>query len=109
MTISQKNIVPGVALTAVVASYHTSPALTRARICNATLTNTTAGAVACTVHIVPTAGAPNAANQKINARPIGPGETYPCPELIGRVLEPGDSIQALGLAVSFDVSALTQT
>lgn len=108
MPISQKNIVPGVALTAAAAPYYTAPALTRARICNATLTNTTGAPVAVTVHIVPSAGVPNAANQKISARPLGALETYPCPELIGRVLEPGDSIQALGLAVSFDASALIQ-
>lgn len=109
MTISQKNIVPGVVLTAAAAIYHTAPALTRERISNATLTNTTAGAVACTVYTVTGAGAPIAAQAKISARPIGIGETYPCPELIGRVLEPGDTIQAIGLGVSLDVSALTQT
>jgi len=109
MTVGQKNIVPGVALTAAVATYYTNPALTRVRICNATLTNTTGAPVACTVHIVSSPDAAVAKNQKISARTISPGETYPCPELINRVLEPLDTIQALGLAVSFDVSAITQS
>lgn len=107
-SISQKNIVPSAALTAVVATYYTVPALTRVRICNATLCNTTGAPVATTVHIVPSAGAAGVANRKISARNIDAGETYPCPELIGRVLEAGETIQALGLAVNLDVSALTQ-
>ncbi len=108
MAISQKNIVPGVVLTAAAAIYHTAPVITRERICNATLTNTTGAPVACTVYIVPGAGAPAAKDAKISARPVANGETYSCPELIGRVLEPGDTLQALGLGVSLDVSALTQ-
>lgn len=107
-TVTQKNIVPGVALTAAVASYYTAPALTRARITNATVTNTTAGAVAVTLYLVPAAGAAGAANTKISARTIAPGETYTCPELVNRILEPGDSIQGLGLALSLDVSAFLQ-
>ena len=45
---------------------------------------------------------------KISARNIAVGETYTCPELIGRVLEAGDFIQALGNGLSMDVSAFTQ-
>lgn len=108
MTIGQKNIIPGVALAAAVGIMYTVPALTRMRICNATLTNTTGAPVACTVHIVTNPDGPLAKNQKISLRTIAPGETYPCPELINRVLEPLDTIQALGLAVSFDVSAISQ-
>lgn len=108
MPISQKNVVPGAVLSAAAAIYYTVPILTRSRICNATLTNTTAAPVACTVHLVTTGDAPAAKNQKISARPIAAGETYLCPELIGRILEPGDTIQALGLGVSLDVSAITQ-
>lgn len=108
MTVGQKNIIPGVQLTAAVATYYTAPALTRARICNATLTNDTGSAIAATVHIVTASESAVSKNKKISARSIAPGESYPCPELIGRILEPGDTIQALGLAVAFDVSALTQ-
>ncbi len=108
--IGQKNIVPGAVLTAVAAIYYTAPALTRVRICNATLVSPTLGApVAATVHIVPSGGAVGVANRKISARPIGIDETYTCPELIGRILEPGDTIQALGLGLALDISALTQT
>lgn len=108
MTVGQKNIVPGVLLGAAAAVLHTAPASTRERICNATLTNDTAGVITCTVHIVTSAGTAGSLNKKISAYPLAPGETYTCPELIGRVLEPGDSIQALGNGAAFDVSAFTQ-
>lgn len=108
MTVGQKNIVPGVVLTGAAATYYTAPALTRVRICNATLTNDTAGGIACTVHIVTAGDTASSKNKKISAYPVAAGETYTCPELIGRILEPGDFIQALGLNVAFDVSAFYQ-
>jgi len=108
-SISQKNIVPGIVLTAAAVVYHTAPVLTRERITNATITNDTAGVVAATVHIVPMGGGAATANKKISARNIAPGETYCCPELVNRVLEPGDTIQALGLGLALDVSAFTQS
>lgn len=106
MTISQKNIVPGVLLTGVTATYYTAPALQRVRIINATLTNATGGNVACTVNTITSGDTAANKNRKISARTVYDGETYPCPELIGRVLEPGDFIQALGLNVSLDISAI---
>jgi hypothetical protein len=108
-TISQKNIIPGVLLGGALATLHTAPALTRERITNATVTNDTAGVIALTVHIVPAGGVASAANKKIAARSISPLETYCCPELINRTLEPGDFIQALGNGVAMDVSAFTQS
>jgi len=108
MTISQKNIIPGVALTGALVTLYTSPTGTKTRIINATITNDTAGVVAATVHIVASGGAASSANKRISARNIAPGETYTCPELIGRVLEPGDFVQALGNGLSMDSSAFTQ-
>jgi hypothetical protein len=107
MAVGQKNIVPGLVLAAV-ASVHAAPASTRERICNATLTNDTAAVIVCTVHIVTSGGTANSANKKIASYPLAPGETYTCPELIGRVLEPGDSIYAGGAGAALDVSAFTQ-
>lgn len=107
-TIAQKNIVPGVLLSGAAVTYYTAPALTRARITNATVTNDTAAAVALTVHVVPQGGAASSANKKISARTVAVGETYSCPELINRILEPGDFLQALGSGLALDVSAFTQ-
>lgn len=108
MTVGQKNIVPGVVLGAAAATYHTAPASTRERICNATLTNDTGSVITCTVHIVTSGGTAGTLNKKISAYPLAPGETYTCPELLGRVLEPGDTIQALGNGAAFDASAFYQ-
>ena len=108
MTVGQKNIVPGVLLGVTLSTLHTAPASTRERICNATLTNDTASVITCTVHVVSSGGSVGSLNKKISAYPLAPGETYTCPELIGRVLEPGDTIQALGNGAAFDVSAFTQ-
>lgn len=108
MTVSQKNIVPGVLLTGVLATLHASPTGTIERIINATITNDTAGVIAVTVHIISSGGSASSANKRISARNIAAGETYTCPELIGRVLQPGDFIQALGNGLSMDVSAFTQ-
>lgn len=108
-TVAQKNIVPGVQLTAVAAIYYTVPVLHRARITNATLTNTTGSAVAVTVYLVTSGGSPGPSNVKISARTVGIGETYTCPELVNRILEPGDMLQAFGLSVSLDVSAFLQS
>lgn len=104
-TVTQKNIVPGVALAAAVGILYTAPLLSRARLTNATVTNPTAGVLACTMYHVTGAGAPPAASTKISARPISPGETYTCPELVNIVLEPGDTIQGLGLGLVFSASA----
>lgn len=108
MTVAQKNIIPGILLTGALATLYTAPTLTRVRITNFTLMNDTAGAVACTVHIITAGDAAGSKNKRISARSIAIGETYPCPELIGRILEPGDFIQALGLNVSADASGFTQ-
>lgn len=108
MTVSQKNIIPGTLLGAALATVFTAPAGTRFRITNATITNDTAGVVSATVHIIPGGGAAGSANKRISLRPLAVNETYTCPELIGRVLEPGDFIQALGLNLSMDASAFSQ-
>lgn len=109
MTVSQQNIIPGVLLGAALATVGTPvPAGYRWRIINATITNDTAGVVNATVHVISSGGAASSANKRISARALAPGETYTCPELIGRVLQEGDFIQALGLNLSMDASAFTQ-
>lgn len=108
MAVGQNNIIPGVQLTAALATYHTAPANTRERICNATLTNDTANVIVATVHIITSGDAAATKNKKIAARSIAPGESYTCPELINRILNPGDFIQAVGNGLAFDVSAIFQ-
>lgn len=80
-------------------------ALTTRVIKAATVTNTTAAPVALTVYLVPNAGAPAADNTLIAAYPIAAGESYPCPELINQGLNPGGTVQAMGLGLSFKYTA----
>lgn len=79
--------------------------LTKRVITAAALINTTAAAVSATVHLVPKAGQPGAANCLISARSIAPGETYFCPELINQGLNDGGTVQALGLGLTFRYAA----
>ena len=104
MSTSAKRLVAGSQLTAAAVVYYTAPTSTKAVIKSASIVNTTAGAVAATVYIVPAAGSPAAANTLISARSIAVNETYTCPELVNHVLGPGETLQALGLNLTFAVS-----
>lgn len=106
MTTTIKRLVQGSQLTGSALPYYTAPALTRARVTAATLTNTTGSPVACTVHLVPASGSATAANTIVSARTVAAGETYHCPELVNQVIEPGGAIHALGLNVSLVVSGV---
>lgn len=79
--------------------------LTKRIITAAALVNPTAGAVAATVYMVPSGGAPGAGNALIYARTLAPGETYFCPELINQGLDAGGTVQALGAGLSFKHTA----
>lgn len=80
-------------------------ALTKRVFTAAALINTTAAAVSASVYLVPAGGAAGAATCLISARAIGPGETYFCPELINQGLNPGGTVQALGLGLTFKYAA----
>jgi hypothetical protein len=81
------------------------PDLTKRLIRAATLTNSTANAVAATVYMVPSGGNPDASNIMISARVLAPGESYPCPELVNQGLNAGGSVQALGAGLTFKYAA----
>lgn len=97
-------LVPGMVLTGSAAIYYTGKAGQKTTIKSASITNTTAGVIAATVYRVPSSGSPGAGNTLISARNVAAGETYQCPELINKVLEAGDTLQAFGSGLSFDVS-----
>lgn len=65
------------------------------KILSASIVNTEA-ATPYTVNVykIPSGGSAGAANKIINTRTIQGGETYPCPELIGQILEPSDKLDA---------------
>lgn len=102
-------LVAGVALTGSAATYYTAPAGNRVTIKSASVTNTTGGVVSLTLYRVPSGGTAGATNTVISARSVAVNETYNCPELVNKVLHAGDTIQALGLSLSLDVSGAVTT
>lgn len=82
------------------------PALTKRIIRAATLCNSTAAAVAASIWLVPPGGNPDATNIMVSLRPIAPGESYPCPEVVNQGLNAGGSVQALGAGLTFKYSAV---
>src|SRR5437867_2072369 len=60
------------------------PANTKRKITGAAVCNSTAVAKTFTAYLVPSGGTAGATNVYISARTIAPGETYMCPELVGR-------------------------
>ena len=106
MTITPVTLVAGSQLTGSAATYYTAGANTKAVITNMTLTNTTAGAVTATVHIVNAGATESASNMCISARSIAAGETYKCPEVIGKTMSATGTIRALaGATTSISIQA----
>lgn len=102
-------IVAGQVLTGSAATYFTGTTGDVYTIKSASVTNTTGGVVALTVYRVPSGGSVGAGPTLISARNIAVGETYNCPELINKALQAGDTLQALGNGLSFDVTAARST
>jgi len=101
-----KRLVDGSQLTAVAATYYTTPANTLTTISACTLTNTTAGAVTATMHLVPNGGSATASNMVLSARAIAAGEAFNVGSAIGQTLPAGGTLQALaGSATSISLVA----
>lgn len=104
--ITVKTLVAGSQLAATASTYYTAPANTKAIIHNMTLTNTTANAVTATVHVIDTGASETALNMCISARTIAPGETYRCPEVVGKTMSATGTIRALaGSATAISIQA----
>ena len=74
---------------------YTCPTNTRVRVVAATAVNDTTSAETFTLYRVPSGGTAGASNLIINAQSLGSQESYTCPEIIGHILEAGDTIQGL--------------
>lgn len=94
MAVTPKRLVPGSQLTTSAATYYTATGV-KARIDAMALTNTSAGAVTATVHLVPSGGSAGASNCILSARSLAAGETYVVPGALGQWVETGGTIQAL--------------
>jgi hypothetical protein len=60
-----------------------------------TVTNTGAANQTFSVNIVPASGSASASNRVLSVRTIVPGQTYHCPELVGKVLDVGQFLSTL--------------
>lgn len=94
-----KRLVSGSQLTTSAATYYTVPDNTRTTISACTLTNTTAGAVTATVHLVET-GIAGSNNCILSARVIAAGESYNVGSAIGQTMSAGSTLQALAGSTS---------
>lgn|SRR3990167_6790316 len=104
--ITPQKLIAGAQLAVTAGTHYTAPANTKAIIKNMTLTNTTANAVTATVHVISTGATETAANMIISARVIAAGETYNCPEAVGKVILATGTIRALaGSATSISIQA----
>ena len=68
-----------------------------------TVTNTTGSAITYSVNLVPNAGSAGPTNLIIDGRSILPGETYPCPEIVGQILNAGDFLSHIASATGLTV------
>ena len=101
-----KRLVDGSQLTATAATYYTTPANTLTTISACTLTNTTAGAVTATLHLVPNGGTATALNCILSARTLAAGESFNVGSAIGQTLPAGGTLQGLaGSAASIALVA----
>jgi hypothetical protein len=99
-------IIGNAVLTGTTATYYQCAANNWTVIQNMTLCNTTAGAVSCTIYLVPQGATAGTGSTIIGARSVAAGATDRCPELVGKALNGLGTIQAKGNGVSIDGSAL---
>ena len=105
MTVTVKNIIPRKQAENAQTTQYTATNVTTV-IDKFTVTNTTSSNVTFSVNLVASGGSATDANRVLSLRTIAPGETYACPELVGKVLEPGGFISTLaGAASSLTISA----
>ena len=80
--------------------------LATTRIDDFSVTNKSGSAVTFSVNIVPSGGSAGAINLILDNKTVADEETYPCPEIVGKVLAPGDFISTIaGTANALVMSA----
>ncbi len=105
MAVVPKRLVAGSQLTTSAATYYSATGVTT-RIDACALTNTTAGPVTATVHLVPSGGSAAASNCVMSAKSLAAGETVIVAGAIGQWLAAGGTLQALASAnTSIDLVA----
>lgn len=105
MTVSAKCLIESAQAAAAQTTMYTAPVGTRTIIDKFSGTNTTGAPVQIAVNLVPSAGAPSAANVITPTQTIAAGGSYLFPEVVGHVLQPGDFISVLAGSVAITVRA----
>jgi hypothetical protein len=99
MAVNVKKFAASQQLTASNAIYYTATNV-KAIVDKCTVCNTTVGAVTLTIDIVDSGDTAGVTERVISARSIAAGETYNCPEMVGQILESGDTIEGLASAAT---------
>lgn len=94
MSVQPKALIPAAQLTNSAATYYTATRCT-ARVDNMTVTNTDSSAHQLTVYLIASGGSAGDSNTIIDTKSIHAGETYTCPEMVGKIIPSGSFIQAL--------------
>ena len=109
MAQAPKRIIQGATLTGSAATYYTVAPNTTTVIKKLPIVNTTAGAVNCTIYLIPNGGTAGSTNTITSARSIAAGETWSCPDAENMVMTAGGQIQALGVGLTIMGSAVEFT
>ncbi len=94
MTVTVKNIIPAKYAENSQTTQYTSTSA-KTILDKMTVTNITSSNAVFSVNLVPSGGSVANSNRVISLRTIAPGETFPCPGVVGQVLESGDFISTL--------------
>lgn len=89
------DIIPSTVLTTSAVTYYTVPTGISSIIKKISFTNTTTGIVKVTLYKVVAAGSAGTTNIIANQKALDALETWSCPDIEGKVLSVGDTIQAL--------------
>lgn len=99
MAVTPKRLVSPQHLTTLIVTYYTATNV-RATLDKVTLSNTTGGAITVDLHLVPSGGTADATNKLLSGKSIAGNATDTCPEIVGHILESGETIQAKASAGS---------
>lgn len=94
MTIVAKPLFNAQQTAAAEVAIYVAPSATRTIVDKFTAYNSTVNPASLSIKIYQNGGAPAASNQIVQ-RALSPGETYTFPEVVGHVLNPGDTLSVL--------------
>lgn len=94
------DIIPSTTLNTSASIYYTTPAGKTTVIKKISFTNITTNIVKVTLHKVVSGAPAGSINILANEKPLDANETWSCPDIEGKVLEAGDSIQAKADAIN---------